>query len=349
MAGNVREWCWNQAGRAAGARRYIPGGAWNEPSYVFTSHKDAAPPLDRSAINGFRCAKYPSPLADAVTAPIEIVSRDYAKEKPVSDEVFEAYRSLYSYNKTELKAAVEAVDDTRPHWTREKVSFNAAYGNERVTAHLYLPRDAAPPYQTVIYFPGAGTQNLRSLEDQPTDERVDYLARIGRAVIYPIYKGTYERRDPSLGPKDRVVFWSKDFGRTIDYLESRPDINRDKLAFYGYSLGGIWGPVLTAIDGRIKVSIQIGGGFIEGRFPPEVDPFNYAPRAKEPALLIVGRHDFVRPVECCQAPMLRLLGAPQKDKRMVQLDSGHRMFPSEEMIKETLDWLDRYLGPVKAK
>ena len=31
MAGNVKEWCLN----AAGASRYIAGGAWNEPSYMF--------------------------------------------------------------------------------------------------------------------------------------------------------------------------------------------------------------------------------------------------------------------------------------------------------------------------
>ena len=31
MAGNVKEWCLN----AAGAHRYIMGGAWNEPMYMF--------------------------------------------------------------------------------------------------------------------------------------------------------------------------------------------------------------------------------------------------------------------------------------------------------------------------
>ncbi len=29
MAGNAKEWCWN----ATGNKRYILGGAWNEPSY----------------------------------------------------------------------------------------------------------------------------------------------------------------------------------------------------------------------------------------------------------------------------------------------------------------------------
>ena len=31
--------------------------------------------------------------------------------------------------------------------------------------------------------------------------------------------------------RDHVVDWSKDLGRSIDYLETRPDIDRSKLAF----------------------------------------------------------------------------------------------------------------------
>jgi serine/threonine protein kinase len=56
MAGNVREWVWN----AAGARRYTLGGAWNDPTYLFTG-PDALDPFDRSATLGFRCALYPTP------------------------------------------------------------------------------------------------------------------------------------------------------------------------------------------------------------------------------------------------------------------------------------------------
>ena len=63
--------------------------------------------------------------------------------------------------------------------------------------------------------------------------------------------------------------------------------------------------------------------------------------------MIVGRRDFVRPVETCQMPMFRLLGAPAKDKRIVLIDTGHVVYPSPAVVKEILDWLDRYLGPVR--
>jgi len=105
--------------------------------------------------------------------------------------------------------------------------------------------------------------------------------------------------------------------------------------------------VLAAIDERIKASVQLGGGFLQGKTSAESDPLHFAPRAKEPALMIVGRRDFVRPVETCQMPMFRLLGAPAKDKRIVLIDTGHVVYPSPPVVKEILDWLDRYLGPVR--
>jgi hypothetical protein len=39
-------------------------------------------------------------------------------------------------------------------------------------------------------------------------------------------------------------------------------------------------------------------------------------------------------------------GRPQDRKRRIVYDSGHNL-PLNAMIKETLDWLDRTLGPVK--
>jgi hypothetical protein len=44
--------------------------------------------------------------------------------------------------------------------------------------------------------------------------------------------------------------------------------------------------------------------------------------------------------------MFRLLGTPNEQKLRVLFDSGHDL-PRTGVIKETLNWLDRYLGPVK--
>ncbi len=61
----------------------------------------------------------------------------------------------------DLNAQVESRDESSEYWIRENITFDAAYGDERIIAHLFLPKNAAPPYQTVIYFPGEAAQISR--------------------------------------------------------------------------------------------------------------------------------------------------------------------------------------------
>jgi hypothetical protein len=148
LAGNVKEWIWNDAG---GGRRYNMSGAWDEPAYTF-NEGDARSPFERSNNFGFRCAKYSLAGAAAKAAePVIPPTRDFNREKPVSDALFQVYKSLYSYDRTPLHAAVESTEET-DDWKREKITFAAAYGNERVIAYLFLPKKSRPPCQTVGAF-----------------------------------------------------------------------------------------------------------------------------------------------------------------------------------------------------
>jgi len=74
-------------------------------------------------------------------------------------------------------------------------------------------------------------------------------------------------------------------------------------------------------------------------------PWNYAPRVTTPVLMINGRGDFAIPVETAQQPLFDGLGTPPEDKRHVVLDGGH-LPQGADMVREILDWLDEYLGPV---
>jgi len=349
LAGNVREWCWNDAG----GKRYILGGAWSEPRYLFLE-PIAMPAWDRTVTNGFRCARYKAPLSEALAAPAPSACRDYSKEKPVADAVFQIYKSLYAYDRGELNAKVEGVDDSSEYWRREKVSFNAAYGNERVVAHLFLPKNASPPYQVVIHFPGVWALYTDSSDDlYLASEMVDFVIRSGRALVFPVLKDTFERRVKSgpSGPnagREQSIQRSKDLGRTIDYLATRSDIDARKIAYQGLSWGASKGPVMTAVEERFRVSILVAGGLPNSHQPPELDAVNFAPRTRIPVLMLNGREDYVYPLETSQYPLFRLLGAPEKDKRHVVFDSGHTP-PRQALIKETLDWLDKYLGPVQTK
>jgi hypothetical protein len=148
MAGNVKEWCWNRSG----SQRYILGGAWNEPNYMYYE-PDVRSPLDRSAVNGFRTAQYSDEDLETLAQlkePLELPTGARAEEEPVSDAVFEAYNSHYTYDPSPLEDVIESSDESSQYWRKEKVSFGAAYGDERVTAFLFLPRNIDPPYQTVV-------------------------------------------------------------------------------------------------------------------------------------------------------------------------------------------------------
>ena len=346
MAGNVKEWAWNEDA----ANRYILGGAWNEPSYLFLD-ADARPPFDRGAANGFRCVKNSGVLSAALTGPIERAYRDYSKEKPVSDQIFEAYRGLYSYDKGPLDARVESADNSHPYWRKERVTFTAGYGNERVAAYLFLPKNAAAPYQILVYHPGSDAAVLRSSETLGMSLIFfEFAMRSGRAVMFPIYKGTYERHVDGNGPnaeRDVTIQAVKDAARSVDYLETRPDIDHARIAFYGLSWGGNRGPRICGIESRFKTCVLLAGGFPESPLPPEIDDINFAPRARMPLLQLNGRYDFDQSTEHQANPMFRFWGAPEKDKRLVLYEAGHIPADLHDVIREILDWLDKYLGPVK--
>jgi dienelactone hydrolase len=351
MAGNVREWCAN----ATGGSRYVLGGGWSDPEYSFTDGYAQAPG-DRSPINGIRLVQYtPGDTSLAAAArPVERLFRDFRRERPASDAVFGVYRRQFEYDRQPLDAVAEAVDSSSDVWIREKIVINAAYGGERLPLYLFLPRGRTPPYQTVVYFPGSNALHTRVAEGALESRNFDFVLKSGRAVLYPVYKSTYERGDSTASDysdetnryREHVVMWGKDLRRAIDYLESRPDLARDKVAYFGSSWGGALGGIWPAIEPRLKASVLLVAGLVFTPAQPEVDVINYLPRVRIPVLMLNGQYDFFFPVETSQVPMFRLLGTPAEHKRQVISQGGH-FVPRTQLISETLSWLDRYLGAVE--
>jgi len=363
MAGNLREWCLNHgpSGRA------VRGGAWSDATYMF-EHTSQLPAMDRSPQNGFRCAYYPGsePLPEAVLASIEPRDRFRARElAPVSDEIFEVFRQRFAYDRTDLEARVDSRSEDDPRWIHETVSFDAAYGGERMLAHLFLPRHTAPPYQAVVYFPGSGalmqtsSANIESYFELPVFS--SFIVKSGRALVFPIYQGTFDRHDPTLYEMhmgdsshrytEYLVRWVRDFRRTVDYLESRADLDADRLAYYGLSWGALLGSFIPAIENRLRASVLLSGGLQDRVFGqdlavrPEADPVNYLPRVRLPTLMLNGRYDMIIPFDQAIQPMFDLLGTPPEHKELRVFDTDH-IPPRTEFIRATLEWLDRYLGPV---
>ncbi len=354
MAGNVREWCWNETPNG----RVVRGGAWNDATYMFLNRSQALP-FDRSPKNGFRCVLLlePEKVPKSCFEPLKPAEYpNFYRLQPVPDPVFQVYREQFSYDKTELADAFEWKKDSSRDWTQEKISFNAAYDNERVIAYLFLPKRGVPPYQTVIYFPGSSSKAQTLSTNLDTHGQVTGsllpLVKSGRAVLYPVYKGTFERGGGEPQPNmdtyqytEYFVKVVKDFRRCVDYLQTRRDIHGQKLAYFGFSWGGRYGAIIPAVEERLAASVLRVGGLSEvGR--PEVNAINYVGRVRLPTLMLNGRYDLDFPYELTVKPMFDLLGTPPDQKELKLYDADHGL-PDEEVVKETLAWLDRYLGPVK--
>ena len=264
-----------------------------------------APAFDRSPKNGFRCVRYldREKIPERVFGPVDWTTRDYAKSKPVSDAIFQLYTDQFSYDRLELNPVVEK-RISLPDMIREKVTFDAAYAKERVITLLFLPGKLIPNDH---FLPGF-VRSLGADSDKLTDERlIDFIVKSGRAVVYPVYYGTYERNEIGVNfdmhwPSKKyqnaytelLIKYVKDFGRTIDYLSTRKDIDTSKLAFYGFSWGARLGCLIPAVDRRLKASVLLLGGFAaDASLRPEADEFNYAPRVHIPTLMLereVRRH-----------------------------------------------------------
>jgi len=353
MAGNVREWAQNPDGEA----RYILGGGWNDPEYAFNDAV-TSPAFDRSGENGIRLASYPDETnLAAASAAIEKAFRDYDAETPVSDEVFAVYRQMFQYDDTPLNATViESIEDA--NYVRERIELDAAYNDERLTIFVFLPtgENFSPPYQTVVFFPGSNDIYKRSYDELQL-RSVEFVLRSGRALVYPVYKGTYERgselvsdiQDTSNLYRDHVIAWTQDIGRAIDYLETRDDIDADRLAYLGFSWGGALGPIMTAVEQRFRTGIFFVGGLMMQSAQPMADPFNFLPRVTIPTFMFNGRYDSFFPLDTSIQPFYENLGTPDADKKLVVTDSNHFVaaYSANQLISEALDWMDKYLGPVK--
>lgn len=360
MAGNVREWCHN-AEDSEDSRRYILGGSWAEPTYM-SGFMVPLSVWDRSPLNGFRCAVFGVGETEADGAwfdPIEVDPQedysDLSLVETVSDEIFRVgLKELYSYDKSSLNARTVSIEAGSPYYRKEEVEFDAAYGGERVTAFLFLPKSAQPPYQVVLFFPGLGAFKSSDKEKLTSVISWDFIIKSGRVVMYPLYKGSHGQRKQNwsgeVQQRDRFIEFSKDVCRSIDYLESRDDIDLKSLAFYGLSRGAWLAPIFMVAEERFKTGILAFGGIRwDWRLTlPSGDPVQFLPRITMPVLLLNGKEDTIFLFEKHQRPMYQLLGTPEEHKKHITYPGGHGLIGSArvKMQKDILEWLDKYLGPV---
>ncbi|HZT40667.1 MAG TPA: acetylxylan esterase [Chthonomonadaceae bacterium] len=269
--------------------------------------------------------------------------------------------SFYAYDSDlPLHAEIKPLDQ-EPSAVRYSLSYDSVH-DQRVTAILALPRRFTPPYPAVLLVHGSGGSKDTSYIHWSSSA----LTAQGYATlsIDTQYHGARARPDrsgeihmpDSFTMRDAWVQTVVDLRRAVDYLETRPDIHKDKIGYLGFSQGAMLGAVLGGVEARIHAFCLAvpGGGFVNivqhiDRYPvlkahwpvqatPEVmrrveeisnvtDPIYYIGRIPpRPLLIIVAKYDEIIPPEASEALVeaARAHGSVQVQR----WDSGHVLNPN---------------------
>ena len=158
------------------------------------------------------------------------------------------------------------------------------------------------------------------------------------------------RADPVQGkafnkPGELISLWKqalRDVKLALRYAAARPEIDRERLALVGYSMGSFLSTVIAAEDPAVKALIVAAGGDLPSGTPFSAlarmvaDPLRAVRKLDgRPLLVVHGRSD--RTVKPEQAQ--RLFDAAPEPKEILWFDAGHRLPPAAG--DAAAEWLAR--------
>lgn len=293
---------------------------------------------------------------------------------PPADSADALRRAYYTYDTTlPLKPEVKPLD-ANSYSTRYHIAYDSAH-DERVTAIVSIPKRFPAPHPAILLMHGSGG-----------NKDVDYIRSAGQMLnslgyatlsIDAQYKGerarpgqTGELQPDSYSIRDAWIQTVIDLRRAVDYLESRPDIDKAKIGYLGLSMGGMLGAVLGGVEPRISCFYLAvpGGGIVNAvkhidQYPnlkqhfavqmtPDVmkrvedianviDPIYFVGRIlPRPLMIVVGTHDEIMPAEMSAALIEAAHAAPENVKR---IDSGH-IPPPNIIAFDIRNFFVKYLG-----
>lgn len=174
--------------------------------------------------------------------------------------------------KTDMKPVVTGKLE-HPEFTVEKLQFQSLPGLY-VTADVYLPRNQVKPAPAILYLCGhakVATNGVSYGNKTAYQHHGEWFARNGYACLVldtvqlgeipGIHHGTYREN----------MWWWNSRGytpagveawngiRALDYLQSRPEVDANRLGVTGRSGGGAYSWYVMALDERIKVGVPVAG------------------------------------------------------------------------------------------
>lgn len=345
MAGNVSEWTLNPSRGG----RVVTGGSWAGPSYLYTEYSSEDPGFTASSL-GFRCVH---PLGSGTQGGEDIdLEPEPPDWTPVDRAGFTSLLEFYRYDPVPANPRRRQVEEA-PDWTRERLWIDGP-GGDSILLYLWTPRVGEPPYQTVAYVPGSSAFYDESVPDA-VESRIGPVIQGGRAAVATVFYGMTERPapqgaafppPPSVGFRDLMVRHATELRLTLDYAQTREEVDGDALAYLGLSWGAGSRLAFAAVDDRYRAAVLVGAGIDERVKPtlPEADNVNFAPYISAPTLMLNGTNDEEHPWGSRARPLWELLSEP---KELVLVEGAGHLPPVEDRIPAINDFLDRVLGPVR--
>jgi len=134
------------------------------------------------------------------------------------------------------------------------ISGNPQHG--RIKAFLVTP-SAKKPCAGIVYFHWLGRPDGNRLEF--LDEAVT-MAR--KSVISILIQGYFPWIEaPVSGDRDRkqVIDQTIDLRRAVDILLTRPEVDKNRIAFVGHDYGAMFGSLMSGTDKRVKAYVLVAG------------------------------------------------------------------------------------------
>lgn len=192
-------------------------------------------------------------------------------------------------------------------------------GGKPIRLDAYLPETPDTPLPAVVALHGAGG-NVAGME-----RYASALAAQGFAVYVLHY---FDRTGTESADKPTILrnfpLWMKTLWDAISFVEAQPQVDRERIALLGFSLGAYLSLANSAIDPRVKAVVEFFGGM-----PKEMNLFM---RRLCPVLILHGENDATVPVE--EAYQLQKL----LEKKKIPYEM--KIYPGEDHGFENEIWRD---------
>ena len=228
-----------------------------------------------------------------------------------------------------------------------------------VTGLLTIPKNVPTPVPVIIFVHGIGDYKDRDYMEAGHQFMVDSSYAVFRIDV--ANHGDRKIHDYDYDFVDGYRYWTRDIiaqtvfdlRRAVDFLGTRPEIDDERIGYFGISLGGIIGTVFCGVDKRIKVPViaLAGGGlnliFKLKAFSEEtkiyfsiIDPINFVDKiSPRPLLMLNAEKDEIVPPLTTKL-LYKKAGEP---KKIVWYPTTHRRVPQDQVYPEAIRWFKKYL------